>query len=77
MKTRNATLCPRSCSSCSSAPNRLRDLAQPDLFGAATIADFFLEKDPLFARLTLNDEEFAFIATSTITCNCKPPRPIW
>jgi len=38
---------------------QLRDLAQPDLFGTATIADFFLEKDPLFARLTLNDSEFA------------------
>lgn len=38
---------------------QLRDLAQPDLFCEATIADFFLEKDPLFARLTLNDSEFA------------------
>ena len=38
---------------------QLRGLAQPDLFDEATIADFFLEKDPLFARLTLNDSEFA------------------
>lgn len=38
---------------------QLRELAQPDLFGSATIADFFLEKDPLFAKLTLNDSEFA------------------
>ncbi|HEY7986844.1 MAG TPA: deoxynucleoside kinase [Methylophilaceae bacterium] len=38
---------------------QLRKLSQPDLFGGSTIADFFLEKDPLFARLTLNDEEFA------------------
>jgi deoxyguanosine kinase len=38
---------------------QLRRLSQPDLFGDCTIADFFLEKDPLFARLTLNDEEFA------------------
>lgn len=38
---------------------QLRGLAQPDLFGNATIADFFLEKDPLFAKLTLNDSEFA------------------
>jgi deoxyadenosine/deoxycytidine kinase len=37
---------------------QLRCLSQPDLFGSATVADFFLEKDPLFARLTLNDEEF-------------------
>lgn len=38
---------------------QLRDLNQRDLFGGATIADYFLEKDPLFARLTLKDEEFA------------------
>jgi deoxyadenosine/deoxycytidine kinase len=38
---------------------QIRDLSQRDLFGGATIADFFLEKDPLFARLNLNDEEFA------------------
>lgn len=38
---------------------QLRGLAQPDLFGAATVADFFLHKDPLFAKLTLNDSEFA------------------
>jgi deoxyadenosine/deoxycytidine kinase len=38
---------------------QLRKLSQPDLFGDCTVADFFLEKDPLFARLTLNDEEFA------------------
>ena len=39
--------------------NQIRDLAQRDMFAQATIADFFLEKDPLFARLNLDDEEFA------------------
>ena len=38
---------------------RIRDLTQRDMFAEATVADFFLEKDPLFARLNLNDEEFA------------------
>lgn len=38
---------------------QIRDLAQRDMFAHATIADFFLEKDPLFARMNLNDEEFA------------------
>jgi deoxyguanosine kinase len=37
---------------------QLRAVAQRDLFGAVTIADFMLEKDPLFARLTLDDDEF-------------------
>ncbi len=41
--------------------NQIRDLTQRDMFAEAqaTIADFFLEKDPLFARLNLDDEEFA------------------
>ncbi len=41
--------------------NQIRDLNQRDMFAEthATIADFFLEKDPLFARLNLDDEEFA------------------
>lgn len=38
---------------------QIQDLSQRDFFGEAVIADFFLEKDPLFARLTLNDDEFA------------------
>lgn len=38
---------------------QIRDLTQRDMFAQATIADFFLEKDPLFARMNLNDEEFA------------------
>ncbi|MBN9427956.1 MAG: deoxynucleoside kinase [Burkholderiales bacterium] len=37
--------------------NQLRDLAQQDLFTQATVGDFLLEKDPLFARLTLDDDE--------------------
>jgi len=39
--------------------NQIRDLSQRDMFSQATIADFFLEKDPLFARLNLDDEELA------------------
>jgi deoxyguanosine kinase len=38
--------------------NQVKNLHQPDMFGDAAIADFFLEKDPLFARLNLNDDEF-------------------
>lgn len=39
--------------------NQVRDLAQSDLFRGITVADFMLEKDPLFARLNLNDDELA------------------
>jgi deoxyguanosine kinase len=38
---------------------QLGDLTQRDMFASAAIADFFLEKDPIFARLNLDDEEFA------------------
>src|SRR5213076_3631701 len=36
---------------------QLRELAQMDLFTRLTVCDFLLEKDPLFARLTLSGEE--------------------
>ncbi|RQO38719.1 deoxynucleoside kinase [Herminiimonas sp. KBW02] len=39
--------------------NQLRDLAQPDLFDARIVSDFLLDKDPIFARLTLSDDELA------------------
>jgi deoxyadenosine/deoxycytidine kinase len=37
--------------------NQVRDLAQSDLFRKTTFADFMFEKDPLFASLTLRDDE--------------------
>ena len=38
---------------------QLEPLAQPDMFGRATVADFLIDKDPLFARITLNSDELA------------------
>jgi deoxyguanosine kinase len=37
---------------------QLEALKQPDLFAKPTIADFTLAKDPLFARMTLDDAEY-------------------
>lgn len=37
----------------------LEPLAQPDMFGRAVVADFLLDKDPLFARITLSTDELA------------------
>jgi len=37
---------------------QLEGLRQPDLFGKSYVADFALSKDPLFARLTLDDAEY-------------------
>jgi deoxyguanosine kinase len=37
----------------------LEPLAQPDMFGRGVVCDFLLDKDPLFARLTLSADELA------------------
>ncbi|MEW5864450.1 MAG: deoxynucleoside kinase [Pseudomonadota bacterium] len=38
---------------------QLEPLAQPGLFDRPVVADFLLEKDPLFARLTLSADELS------------------
>lgn len=38
--------------------NQVRDLAQADFFRQVVFADFMFEKDPLFAQLTLRDDEY-------------------
>lgn len=37
---------------------QVRELKQTDLFGRPIVSDFILDKDPLFAQLTLSDDEF-------------------
>lgn len=38
--------------------NQVQNLKQTDLFSHITVSDFLLEKDPLFAELTLSEVEF-------------------
>ena len=38
--------------------NQLRELTQTDLFDVPVVSDFLLDKDPIFAKLTLGDDEF-------------------
>lgn len=38
---------------------QLEPLAQPDIFGRPVVSDFLIEKDPLFARITLSADELA------------------
>ena len=38
---------------------QLGELAQPDMFGRPTVTDFLLDKDPLFASITLSSDEMA------------------
>ena len=39
--------------------NEVRDLAQMDLFNTSSVADYLFDKDALFARLNLSNDEFA------------------
>ncbi|HEX3099240.1 MAG TPA: deoxynucleoside kinase [Usitatibacter sp.] len=53
---------------------QLESLKQPDLFGKPTVADFTLAKDPLFARLTLDDAEYQLY--DKIHAHVKPQAPV-
>jgi deoxyadenosine/deoxycytidine kinase len=53
--------------------DQVRALRQSDLFERVTIADFMLDKDPLFARLTLSDEELKLY--EQIYAHLKPQAP--
>jgi len=53
--------------------DQLRGLKQLDLFGRATVADFLLDKDPLFARLNLSDDELQLY--DKIYSHLKPQIP--
>lgn len=54
--------------------NQLRKISQRDLFSNAVVGDFLLEKDPLFARLTLDDDELALY--QTLYDNLRPQAPM-
>ena len=53
--------------------DQIAALNQADLFRRATIADFMLEKDPLFARLNLREEELKLY--EQIYAHLKPQAP--
>ncbi|MBI4195191.1 MAG: deoxynucleoside kinase [Betaproteobacteria bacterium] len=53
--------------------HKVRDLKQADLFKRIVVADFMLDKDPLFAQLTLNDDEFKLY--QQIYAHLKPQAP--
>ena len=55
--------------------NEVRDLAQMDVFGSSTVADYLFDKDPLFARLNLSDAEFALYQQIFRTLQLEAPAP--
>jgi len=54
--------------------NQLGGLKQLDLFERPTVSDFLFEKDPLFARLNLSDDELALY--QRIYAHLAPQVPI-
>jgi deoxyguanosine kinase len=54
---------------------QIADMSQRDMFSAPTVADFFLDKDPLFARLNLDDEEYALYHQIYTHLQLKSPKP--
>jgi deoxyadenosine/deoxycytidine kinase len=54
---------------------QLEPLAQPDMFGRATVADFLLDKDPLFARITLSGDELALYQRIYASLKLRSPVP--
>ena len=55
--------------------NQLRELTQIDMFKQVTVSDFLLDKDPLFARLTLNNDELLLYQQIYATLAPQAPRP--
>jgi deoxyguanosine kinase len=53
--------------------DQIAALNQADLFQRATVADFMLEKDPLFARLSLKEDELRLY--EQIYAHLKPRAP--
>jgi len=54
---------------------QLREIAQMDLFTRLTVCDFLLEKDPLFARLTLLGDELHLYQQIFDALRPQAPRP--
>jgi len=55
--------------------DQLRGLTQLDMFRRPTVADFLIDKDPLFARLNLSDDEFALYEKVYSHLKTQTPTP--
>jgi deoxyguanosine kinase len=55
--------------------DQLRGVSQLDLFHRATVADFLLDKDPLFARLNLTDAEYRLYEKVWSQLRLEAPTP--
>jgi deoxyadenosine/deoxycytidine kinase len=55
--------------------DQLRDIAQRSLFDESVVGDFLFDKDPLFARLTLSDDELALYRKIFDSLRPQAPTP--
>jgi deoxyadenosine/deoxycytidine kinase len=53
----------------------IEPLAQPDMFGRPAVADFLIDKDPLFARITLSGDEYALYQRIYESLRPRAPAP--
>ncbi|MCL6556402.1 MAG: deoxynucleoside kinase [Burkholderiales bacterium] len=54
---------------------QMRELLQRDLFAGPVVTDFMLDKDPLFARLTLSEDEYRLYQKIHATLAPQSPLP--
>jgi deoxyadenosine/deoxycytidine kinase len=54
---------------------QLAALNQQDMFAPTRVADYLLEKDRLFARITLDDAEFGLYEQVYAKLDVQPPKP--
>ncbi|MGH8138297.1 MAG: deoxynucleoside kinase [Steroidobacteraceae bacterium] len=54
---------------------QLAALQQQDLFAPVRVADYLLEKDRLFARVTLDDAEYGLYEQVYAKLDIRPPKP--
>lgn len=54
---------------------QLQELQQDDLFSQGRVADFMLEKDRLFAQVTLDDDEYRLYQQVYTNLNVEIPQP--
>src|SRR6201995_1063680 len=54
---------------------QLASLKQADLFASVRVADYLLEKDRLFARVTLDDAEYGLYEQVYAKLDIQPPKP--
>ena len=55
--------------------DQLRELSQPDFFASRVVADYLLEKDPLFAQLNLADDDYNLYRQIYGTLSPQAPVP--